>query len=107
MKEKIDKINKQNKILETKLLNESKKVVNNIEQKDKKEQINESKIIDNNNNNFIVNKKCKENIKNININNNLCLNRSLTILMKNRINNEAIIKRVKSVDKLRKDHLLI
>jgi hypothetical protein len=108
MKEKIDKINKQNKILETKILNESKKVVNNIEQKDKKEQINENKIIDNDNNeNFIVNKKCKENIKNVNINNNLCLNRSLKILMKNRINNDAIIKRVKSVDKLRKDHLLI
>jgi hypothetical protein len=108
MKEKIDKINKQNKILETKILNESKKVVNNIEQKDKKEQINENKIIDNyNNENFIVNKKCKENIKNVNINNNLCLNRSLKILMKNRINNDAIIKRVKSVDELRKDHLLI
>ena len=108
MKEKVDKINEQNKILEKKLLNQSNNNIINSEQIDKKGKLDGNQNVDNNGekNNIDIKDK-KENIRNVNLKENRSSNKSLKNVIKNKIICDNIIKRVKSVGKIRNKYLLI
>ncbi len=108
MKEKVDKINEQNKILEKELLNQSKNNIINSEQRDKKGKLDVNQNLDNNEKKDNIDiKDKKENIRNVDLKINRSSNKSLKNVIKNNIICEHIIKRVKSVGKIRNKYLLI